>query len=104
MTAEQSLLSQTHLRRVLLPQQMERAGPHRHPICRGIVLPDATAVFIACDIQRPMQLIFNVPMVANHLDKRICRLPQTGKRKPVVCDTDRRRGLTIQDTVTYPIS
>src|SRR5215468_2814000 len=62
---------------------MERAGPHRRPMCRGIVLPDATAVFIVCDIQRPKQLIFNVPMVANHLDKRICRLPQTGNRKPV---------------------
>ena len=83
-TAEQSFLSQTHLMCVLLPQQIERDVPHRRHIFRGMVLPDATAVFIECDIQRPMQLIFDVPMLANHPDKRVRRPPQTGNIKTVI--------------------
>ena len=46
-TAEQSFLSQTHLMCMLLPEQIERNVPHRSYVCRGMVLPNAAAIFVA---------------------------------------------------------
>jgi len=39
---------------------------------RGMLLPDTAAVFIERDVQRPMELILNIPMLANqrHEDRR----------------------------------
>jgi hypothetical protein len=34
-----------------------------------MVLPDAAAIFIKRDIQRPMQLILDIPMLTNHCDE-----------------------------------
>ena len=54
---------------MLLTQQIERNVPYRSHIFGGMLLPDAAAVFIERDIQRPMQFILNVPMLANHGNK-----------------------------------
>ena len=43
---EQSFLSQTPPRCTLLPQQIERNVSHRSYICRGMILPNAAAIFI----------------------------------------------------------
>jgi len=45
-TTEQSFPSQTHLMCMLLPQQIECNVPHRSYICRGMVLPNAAAIFV----------------------------------------------------------
>src|SRR5437016_2369521 len=34
-----------------------------------MLLPDAGAVFIEHDVQRPMKFILNIPMLANHRDE-----------------------------------
>ena len=64
--------------RVFLPQQIESNVPHRNHIFGSMVLPDAAAVFIECDVQRPMELILNIPMLANHGDEGGGRPHQTG--------------------------
>lgn len=45
-TTEKSFPSQTHLMCMLLPQQIECNVPHRSYICRGMVLPNAAAIFV----------------------------------------------------------
>jgi hypothetical protein len=51
---------------VFVPQQIKGDVPQRHHIFWGMLLPDAAAVFIERHIQRPMELILNIPMLANH--------------------------------------
>jgi hypothetical protein len=54
---------------VLLTQQIERNVPRSRHIFGGMVLPDAATVFIERDVQRPMELVLNIPMLANHRDE-----------------------------------
>jgi hypothetical protein len=49
-TTEQFFLSQAHLPCMLLTQQIKRNVSHRNHIFRGMVLPDAAAIFIERDI------------------------------------------------------
>ena len=51
---------------MLLPQQIERNVPYRYHIFGSILFPDAAAIFVECDVQRPMQLILNIPVLAYH--------------------------------------
>src|SRR5262249_51053152 len=83
--------------RVLLTQQIERHVPYRSHIVGSMVLPDAAAVFIACDVQRPMERMLNVPMLTNHGDEGGSRPHQTGNidavvtrdRRLLMCHTNR---------------
>ena len=54
-----------------------------------MVLPDAAAVFIERDVQGPMELIFNIPMLADHRNEGRSRPYQAGKVEAVVTG-DRR--------------
>jgi len=75
--------------RVLLTQQIERNVPRSSHIFGSMVLPDAAAVFIEGDVQRPMELILNIPMLANHGDEGGGRPHQTGNVDAIVT-RDRR--------------
>jgi len=46
-TTEQFFLSQPPLLCMLLPQQIECHVPHHSSLCRGMVLPQAAAIFVA---------------------------------------------------------
>jgi hypothetical protein len=70
-------------------EQIESDVPQRHDIFGGMVLPDTAAVCIARDIQRPMELVLNVPMLADHGGAGGSRSYQTGKGEAVVTG-DRR--------------
>jgi hypothetical protein len=48
---------------LFLPQKIQDDVPQRHHMFGGMVRPDTGAVFIARDIQRPMELILDVPML-----------------------------------------
>jgi hypothetical protein len=61
---------------MLLPQQIESDVPHSNHICGSMVLPDAAALFIEGDISRPMELILDIPMLADHRDEGGGRPPQ----------------------------
>jgi hypothetical protein len=61
----------------------------RYHIFRSVLLPNAAAVFIERDIQRPMELILDIPMLTNHGDEGRGRPWQTGKVEAVVT-RDRR--------------
>ena len=49
-----------------------------------MVLPDAAAVFIARDIQRPVELLLDIPMLTNHRDEGRGGPHQTGNIEAVV--------------------
>ena len=91
-TTEQSFLSQAHLLRMLLPQQIERAVPHRSHGCRGMVLPHTAAVFVERDLERPMELMLDMPMLAHHRDEGGGRPHQTRQVDTV---GTRHRGLLV---------
>jgi hypothetical protein len=74
-----------------LAYQMEGDVSEGSPIFGGMVLPDARAVFLAGDIQRPMALLLTIPMLPNHRDEGRGRPLQTRKREAV--GTGDRRGL-----------
>src|ERR671924_2174029 len=74
---------------MLLAEKIESDVPHSNDIFGGMVLPDAAAVFIECDVQRPMKLILNIPMLANHGDEGGGRPHQTGNVDAIVT-RDRR--------------
>ena len=88
-TTEESFLPQAHAMRVLLAQPIARNVPRRSPIFGSMVLPDAAAVFVACDVQGPMELLLTIPMLANHGDEGGGRPHQTGNGDAVVT-RDRR--------------
>src|SRR5919204_5972485 len=69
---------------MLLTQQIERDVPHRYHIFGSILLPDTAAVFIERDVQRPMELMLDIPMLADHGDEGGGRPYQTGKGEAVV--------------------
>jgi hypothetical protein len=54
-----------------------------------MVLPDAAAVFIECDVQGPMELILDIPMLADHRDEGR-RRPHHGGKVEAVGTGDRR--------------
>src|SRR5215470_19365473 len=58
-----------------------------------MVLPDAAAIFIKRDIQRPMQLILDIPMLPNHGDEGRGGPHQTGQVEAVLT---RDRGLLVR--------
>ena len=74
---------------MLLPQQIESNVTRSSHIFGSMLLPDTAAVFIECDVQRPMELILNIPMLANHGDEGGGRPHQTGNIDAIVT-RDRR--------------
>jgi hypothetical protein len=54
-----------------------------------MVLPDAATVFIERDVQGPMELLLDIPMLADHRDEGRSRPHQAGKGEAVVTG-DRR--------------
>src|SRR5215475_4275663 len=64
-----------------------------HHMFSGMVLPDATAIFIQCDIQRPMQLMLAIPMLTNQGDEDRGGPHQTGQGEAVLT---RDRGLLVR--------
>jgi len=77
-TTEKSFLPQANLASTFLPQKIESNMPHRSYIFGGLVLPDTTAIFIERDISWPMELILDIPMLADHRDEGGGRPHQTG--------------------------
>src|SRR5919108_4343760 len=75
--------------RVLLTQQIESNVTRSSHIFGSMLLPDTAAVFIECDVQRPMELILNIPMLANHGDEGGGRSHQT-RNVDAIVTRDRR--------------
>src|SRR5262245_36750233 len=71
---------------------MEGDVSHSHPMFRRVLLPKAAAVFIACDIERPRQLLLALPMLTHHGDESRGRALQTGQGEAVVT---RDRGMLV---------
>ena len=67
-----------------LPQQIQGDVPQRHHIFGGMVRPDTAAVFIERDVQRPMELILDVPMLANHRDEGGGRAADAGNIDTII--------------------
>jgi len=74
-----------------LTQQIESDVPHRHHIFGGMLLPDAAAVFIARDVQRPMERMLTIPMLANHRDEDRRRPYEARKVNAIVTGNGRAR-------------
>jgi hypothetical protein len=66
--------------------------PQGHHIFSGMVLPDAAAIFIKRDIQRPVELILDIPMLPNHRDEGRGGPHETGEVEAIVT---RDRGLLV---------
>ncbi len=69
---------------MFLPQQIQGDVPQRHHIFGGMVRPDTGAVFIERDVQRPMELILDVPMLANHRDEGGGRAADAGNVDTII--------------------
>jgi len=54
---------------VLLAEQIQGDMAQRHHIFRRMILADAATIFIKGHIERPMERILNMPMLADHNHK-----------------------------------
>ena len=69
-TAKVSFLPDAEGSGALLSQPIKRRTPQGSHMCRSMEFTNPTVVFIECKVHRPIQLVLNVPVLANQ-DRKV---------------------------------
>ena len=69
---------------MLLAEQIQGDMPQRHHIFRRMILADATTIFMKGHIERPMECMLNMPMLADQDHKGRSRPYQACNRDAIV--------------------